>query len=555
MLRALHIRDFVIVEHLELEFAAGFTALTGETGAGKSLLIDALSLVLGERSDTVWVREGADKADISAEFDISHSAELQRLLEAQDLRDGDQLIVRRVLERGGRSRAYLNGSPATVQQLKQTGEFLVDIHGQHMHQSLLRPQAQRALLDGFAGTGRLAGQVAEAFHKWQTLRAALADYEKNATALKREREEVQDKVIELKSLKPNAVEWEELEVEQRRISHAASLMQTAEEGLTLLSEGEATVLGMLHSLHARLAEGAALDPALVPAQELVEAGRIQIQEATHALRHYRDRVDIDPRRLSEVESRIQALHTAARKFRARPQELAQLLADLEKQLENLALTGDAQALAQHEAQAQDAYLQLARELGAKRKVAAEKLSRRVTDHLQQLAMTGSAFVIALEVLDEPGASGLESVSFQVTTHGASVPRSLGKVASGGELSRISLAIQTVTSEVADVPTLIFDEVDAGIGGAVAEIVGHMMRALSAKRQVMCVTHLPQVAAAASIQWRVVKGEAGGRVSSEVQALSKTQRVEEIARMLGGVKITETTRKHAAEMIGSAVKDG
>ncbi len=550
MLRALHIRDFVIVDRLELEFASGFTALTGETGAGKSLLIDALSLVLGERSDTAWVRDGADKAEISAEFDLSRRPDVSQALKEQDLGDGDQLILRRVLERGGRSRAYLNGSPATLQQLKEVGESLVDIHGQHAHQSLLRPLAQRALVDAFAGAERLAAEVAQAHRSWQALREALDDYEKNAASVQREREEVQDQVIELKRLNASAAEWDELEVEHRRLANSAGLIQAADESLAVLSEGETTLLGSLHGVLSKLTSGAEIDPALKPSLELVEAGQIQIQEATHTLRQYRERIDIDPQRLAEVESRMQALHATARKFRVRPVDLPETLQELEDKLRSLTLAGDAKALAKQEAEAEDTFLMVAKQLSEKRKIAAEQLSRRVTNHLQRLAMAGSAIVVKLEAMEAPTAFGLERVEFLVATHSGGTLRSLVKVASGGELSRISLAIQTVTSEVADVPTLIFDEVDAGIGGGVAEIVGRMMRALGAKRQVMCVTHLPQVAAAASTQWRVVKKDSAGRASSDVQTLGRSERVEEIARMLGGITITETTRKHAAEMIES-----
>lgn len=550
MLRALHIRDFVIVDRLELEFAEGFTVLTGETGAGKSLLIDALSLVLGERSDTAWVREGAEKAEISAEFDLSRRPQLREALKAQDLGEGDQLILRRVLERAGRSRAYVNGSPGTLQQLKEIGESLVDIHGQHLHQSLLRPQAQRALVDAFAGATKLAAEVAQAYRTWQTLRIALEDYEKNAASLQREREEVQDQVIEIKRLKPSATEWDELEAEQRRLANFASLIGAAEKSLAILSEGEATVLGTLNGVTHTLEASVQIDPALKPCADLVESGRIQIQEAVHALRHYRDRLDTDPQRLSEVDSRMQALHATARKFRVQPAELPSTLNALEEKLRTLTQAGDAETLAKKETQAKEVFYSLARELSEKRQVAAQQLSNQVTQHLQQLAMAGSAIVVCLEALDEPAAHGLERIEFLVATHSGGTPRGLGKVASGGELSRISLAIQSVTSQVADVPTLIFDEVDAGIGGGVAEIVGRMMRDLGEKRQVMCVTHLPQVAAAATLQWRVIKQEAAGRTRSVVQVLGEGERVEEIARMLGGVKITETTRKHAAEMIGT-----
>lgn len=553
MLRTLHIRDFVIVERLELAFGEGFTVLTGETGAGKSLLVDALSLVLGERSDTAWVREGADKAEISAEFDITGQVALRQMLQERDLLEGDELLLRRVLERSGRSRAYLNGSPATLQQLREVGEFLVDIHGQHMHQSLLRPASQRDLLDSFAQAGDLVRQVRKTHGDWQSLRAALSDFEKNAAALAREREELEDKATELRRLKVADGEWEALEVEHRRLANSAGLIQDVDESLEMLAEGESNLLGSLHGLTARLRQSAALDPSLGASLELVEAAQIQLQEASHGLRHYRDRTDLDPKRLSEVEGRIQALHATARKFRLRPQDLLATLAQWDERLGSLKHAGDAKALAEQEALAATAYEEVATQLSARRLAAAEQLSSRVTQHLQKLAMAGSLLKVTLEPLEEPAAFGQERVEFLVSTHKGAPPRPLGKVASGGELSRLSLAIQTVTSEVANVPTLIFDEVDAGIGGGVAEVVGRMMRKLGSKRQVLCVTHLPQVAAAAQTQWRVAKRQSGQRTASMVEVLDSGARVEEVARMLGGIKITETTRQHAAEMIGEAAR--
>jgi len=548
MLCSLHIRDFVIVDRLDLEFGAGFTVLTGETGAGKSLLIDALSLVLGERSDTSWVREGAERAEISAVFDVSGNAGLRAELAGRDLLEDDQVILRRVLERAGRSRAYLNGAPATLAQLKEVGEYLVDIHGQHLHQSLMRPAAQRDLLDGFAQAMPLRELVRQAHARWQSLQRTLADFERNATGLAREREALQDQVAELARLKLAPNEWEALETEHRRLANAASLIHGADEALQLLSEGEVNVLSTLRTLLARLRHDAETDGTLVPSAELVEAGQIQLQEAAHALRHYRERVEVDPQRLAQVESRMQALHSSARKFRVKPPELADTLATAQARLAEFAHTGDAQALERQMAESLREYQALAADLSARRARAGVELGERVTSQLKRLAMSASLLRVHLEPMEEPTAFGLEQVEFQVATHQGATPRALAKVASGGELSRLSLAIQTITSELANVPTLVFDEVDAGIGGGVAEIVGRLMRALASRRQVLCVTHLPQVAAAANAQWRVTKLSTHERTASRVEALDKKSRVEEIARMLGGVEITAATRRHAAEMI-------
>ncbi|HEX9450238.1 MAG TPA: DNA repair protein RecN [Burkholderiales bacterium] len=549
MLRTLSIRDFVIVDRLDLEFQPGFTVLTGETGAGKSILIDALATVLGERAESGLVREGRDKAEVSAEFSAERIPALTAYLRENDLAGDDgECLLRRVIETSGRSRAYVNGRPATVQQLKDIGEHLIDIHGQHAHQSLLRAASQRELVDGFAGATGLAGQVAEAHRTWQDIRRQLVALETNAQALVAEREQLDWQAKELEALSFRVEEWDELQAEHKRLAHAASLIEAVQFGLDVLSEGEISSLTAVASVLSRLQGMVDYDPKLREILDLLEPAQIQLQETVYGLRHYQQRLELDPQRLREVEARLDAVHTAARKFKLQIPDIPERLRKIKTRLAELAAGIDADALRQRESETQKAYKDVARKLSSTRKKGAADLATKVTASMQALAMAGGAFEISLNVLPEGSAHGLEQIEFLVSGHAGATPRPLAKVASGGELSRVSLAIQTVTSQVAAVPTLIFDEVDAGIGGRVAEIVGLMLKALGGKHQVMCVTHLPQVAAAGDHQWQVRKAAANGKAASAVAVLDRAARVEEIARMLGGVKITETTRKHAAEML-------
>ncbi len=550
MLRSLSIRDFVIVDKLDLEFHPGFTVLTGETGAGKSILIDALATVLGTRAESGQVREGKDKAEVSAEFSTDDTPAVTGYLSENDFSGDDGVcLLRRVIESSGRSRAYVNGSPATVQQLKDIGELLVDIHGQHAHQSLLRAAAQRDLLDGYAGAADLAHEVAAAFRAWQDIRQQRLALETDAQALDAEREQLQWQVKELDALGFRAEEWEELQAEHKRLAHAANLIEAVQYSLETLSEGELSTLAAVASVNSRLEGMTDFDPQLKEILAVLEPAQIQLQEAVYSLRHYQSRLDLDPQRLREVEARLDAVHTASRKFRVNPPEMPERLAKMKARLAELETGFDPEALRQRESQAAAHWQECARKLSGARKKTAADFAKRVTASMQSLAMGGGAFEIALHPLSEGNAHGLEQIEFLVAGHAGATPLALAKVVSGGELSRISLAIQTVTSQVAAVPTLIFDEVDAGIGGRVAEIVGRMLKELGSRHQVMCVTHLPQVAAAANQQWQVSKSAANGKVASQVAVLDRASRVEEIARMLGGVKITETTRKHAAELLG------
>jgi DNA repair protein RecN (Recombination protein N) len=549
MLLTLSIRDFILVDRLDLEFQPGFTVLTGETGAGKSILIDALAAVLGERAESGLVREGRDKAEISAEFAVAQIPALSAYLAENDLAgDGGECLLRRVIETSGRSRAHVNGRPATAQQLKEIGEYLVDIHGQHSHQSLLRVAAQRDLVDGYSGAGELAAQVAGAFRAWQDVRRQLAVFETNAQALAAEREQLEWQVKELDALGFRAGDWDELQNEHKRLAHAASLIEAVQFSLDVLSEGEVPTLAAVASVQSRLQSMVDFDPQLREILDVLEPARIQLQESVYGLRHYQQRLDLDPQRLREVEVRLDAVHTAARKYKFQVADIPQRLTQMKNRLAELTTGFDAEALRRREAEAARAYRNAAGKLSSSRNKGAADLAEKVTASMHTLAMAGGAFQIALNPLDEGNAHGLEQIEFLVAGHAGATSRPLAKVASGGELSRISLAIQTVTSQVAAVPTLIFDEVDAGIGGRVAEIVGLMLRTLGRRHQVMCVTHLPQVAAAGDHQWRVRKASTGGKAASAVTVLDGSARVEEIARMLGGVKITETTRKHAAEML-------
>jgi DNA repair protein RecN (Recombination protein N) len=554
MLLRLVIRDFVIVDRLELEFAGGFGALTGETGAGKSILVDALSLALGERGDGSMVRVGAEKAEVSAEFDVTPGSPLADWLAANDF-DMDSCILRRIVDAGGRSRAYLNGAAATLGQLREAADFLADIHGQHAHHSLLRADAQRALLDAHAGVQALARDVAAAHAVWRNASTARQAAEKDVAATTRERELLEWQVKELAALAFDAHEWQETEQEQRRLAHAASLLEASDAALAVLDEGQGggdAALSALQHASVRLTELTSYDAALGDAAALFDSALIQLQESALALRRYRERLDLDPARLTELDARIDAVTQMARKHRATPEELPAVLASMAARLTELTLAADPAALAEREQQAAAAYRALATRLTVERTRAAAALGQTVSAAMQELAMAGGRFEVALTPLDSGVAYGLEAVEFLVTANAGQPLRPLAKVASGGELSRIGLALQVIASQSHAVGTLIFDEVDVGIGGRVAEIVGQMLKQLGTDRQVLCVTHLAQVAARADWQWSIAKetlNEKGGAATvSRVTPLDADGRIEEVARMLGGVRITNTTRQHAREML-------
>ncbi len=554
MLRALSIRDFVIVERVELETGAGFTVLTGETGAGKSILVDAIELLVGGRADAALVREGAERAELSAEFGFADHAALSQFISDAGLEgDPDAVILRRTIDRSGRSRCFINGHAATLAQLRDCGEFLVDLHGQHEHQSLLRAAAQRQLLDAHAGAGDLALACAEAWRGWKRLATLAAEAEQQFAQREAERAELQEKVAELKKLALKDDEWEALAGQQQRLAHGSSLLAGAQSSLEALSEADGACLPQLSAVASRLRALSEHDAQLKAIVEMLESAEAQATEAARDLRDYASRVDLDPDALREVEQRVEALHATGRKYRVKPAALPGLERDLLLRFRELELAASPEALQREVAAAQGRFQAAARKLSVKRKSAAQALGREVTQAMQNLAMSGGRFAVSLEALAESGASGAESVAFEVATHPSLPLRPLAKVASGGELSRVSLAIQLVAARESPIGSLVFDEVDSGIGGAVAEKVGRALKKLGRERQVLCVTHLPQVAAQADAQWSVERSATGGgksgKISSSVKRLDRAGRIEELARMLGGTEITATTRKHAAELLG------
>ena len=549
MLRALSIRDFVIVERAELEVGTGFTVLTGETGAGKSILVDAIELLVGGRGDASLVRAGADKAELSAEFDVGGHPALERYLADAGLEgDPGSVILRRAIDRNGRSRCFVNGHAATLAQLREAGELLVDIHGQHEHQSLLRAAAQRTLLDARAGAQALAAEAAEAWRAWKRLASLAAEAAEQFAKREAERTDLQEKVAELKKLGLKAGEWDALAAQHQRLAHGSSLLAGAQSSLEALSEADGACLPQLSAVASRLRALSAHDARLAGIVAMLESAEAQAGEAARDLRDYASSVDLDPEALRAAEQRIEALHAAGRKYRVKPDGLVALEQELGQRFRELELAASPEALQREVAAAGDRFAALAKKLSAKRKAAAQAFGKDVTRAMQTLAMGGGRFAVSLQTLAEPAGTGAEEVSFEVASHPSLPLRPLGKVASGGELSRISLAIQLVAAKDSPVGTLVFDEVDTGIGGAVADTVGKSLRKLGRDRQVLCVTHLPQVAAQGDDQWSVSKG-GKGKVQTAVARLDRAGRIEELARMLGGAEITATTRKHAAELLG------
>ncbi len=550
MLISLSLRDFVIVDRLDLEFEGGFTVLTGETGAGKSILIDALSLALGARGESGMVRQGCDKAEISVEFSLKALPLLRNWLQENELAGEDgSCLMRRILYADGRSRGFINGLQATMQQLREAGEFLVDIYSQHAHHSLLKSVTQRTLLDDFGGASEQASQVASAYQRWHALHERRVEMERHASAYAEELAELRDQARELSQLGCSAEEWEALQQEHARLAHAATLLSGSEACRDLLAESDAAVLPQMHAVQHRLQEMRDYDPAMQEALDSLDAAVIQIEEADRFLKKYLARADLDPERLNEVESRIQAIHGAARKYRVRPEGLPALLDRWLQRMAELEEIGDDGVLARQEAAALTEYQALAKELSRLRQDAAERLGALVTAEMQRLALSGGRFAVALVPLETGAAFGLEQVEFLVAGHAGVEPRPLSKVASGGELSRISLAIRVITAQRGETPTMIFDEVDVGIGGGVAEVVGQLLKSLGSSRQVLVITHLPQVAAQGGHHLRVSKSSIDGRTLSRIDPLDDDARVGEIARMLGGVDITDTTLRHATEMLG------
>jgi len=514
MLRLLSIRNFAVVEALEIEFEPGFTVLTGETGAGKSILLDALSLLLGGRFESRQLRPGSERAEIAAEFDLAGASGLHAWLNEQDLGDDGPLLLRRTLDAQGRSRAWINGRPATLSQLGDAGANLVDLHGQHAYESLARPETQRQLVDAFGGFAALSREVAASWRAWREAKERRARGDSDAATWLAERDALAARAAELSALGATAAEWQELSAAQSRLANAASLLEAAAAGVA----------------------------------ELIESELVRVDEAGRTLRSYRERLDLDPHELARIEERLAAIHAVARKHRVAPEALPALAQETDTRLAALIAGADTEALARAEDETLAAYRALAGELTAKRKFAAVELAHRVSATMKELAMGSGSFDIALSPVAEPASFGMETVEFRVATHPRQPLGPIARVASGGELSRLALAIQVALADVGQVPTLIFDEVDVGIGGAVAATVGRLLGQLGARRQVLCVTHLPQVAACADGHYRVTKSADADRVATELTRLDAARRVEELARMLGGHEITAKTRAHARELL-------
>ena len=553
MLQTISLRDFVIVDQLELDFSSGFTVLTGETGAGKSILLDALGLVLGERADSSQIREGSNRAEISSLFRIEPELvqSFSQWLDEQGFPiedEGQSLLLKRTVESNGRSRAFINGSVATLAQLREAGDQLVDIHGQHAHQLLLKGGAQRELLDRHAGLLPLSAEVAQSFKTLVNSRRRLEQAENAGQDVERERERLEWQLEELTELSPHEGEWVNIQSEHARLANGAKLICGCQEAIEVMSDADNSLESTLSKVCANVGALAEHDPALGEINQALESASIQLDEAIHGLNRYLQKIDLDPARLSEVEERMQALHSTARKYRAEVDELPKLLLETSERLDALTASQNIEALREQVQQEEVVYLKLAKQLSQKRSKAAKELGDLVTNAMQDLSMAGGRLEIALAPLSEGGFQGLEQIEFLVAGHAGSTPRSLAKVASGGELARISLAISVITSKASFTPTLIFDEVDAGIGGAVAETVGKLLHQLGQSHQILCVTHLPQVAAQGNHHLKVSKSQNGEKTVSQVQILGRAERVEEVARMLGGATITDTTRRHARELL-------
>ena len=497
MLTHINIRNFAIVEQLDLDIPNKLTVVTGETGAGKSIMIDALGLALGNRADSGSVRHSADKAEILATFDIKLNPAAQTWLQSRDLDADHECILRRVISADGRSRAYINGTPSPIQSLKELGEMLVSIHGQHEHQALLRKDTHRMLLDEFAGLNQQAKTVTAAFRHWQQEQQAFEHFRDHAKEMQDRADLLRFQINELDELKPVANELKGLESEHKKLSNVESLLSRGQQALTGLGDGETNVIDQTNSILQLLKDMLEEDPSLKDVADMVDSARIQLDEAGTSLRHYLEGLDMDPQRYQELDSRIAAYFHLARKHRVDPQQLADLWQELQTELD--AIDGGEEKLIKLEQAAQkawDAYLNAASKLSKGRTKEAKKLNKLITEKVQPLGMPGAEFQVDLQPLDEDqfNAHGLESVEFIVRTNPGQPAKPLNKVASGGELSRISLAIQVACAAKTNVATLVFDEVDVGIGGGVAQIVGRLLRELGGNNQVLCVTHLPQVAA-------------------------------------------------------------
>lgn len=554
MLSHLKIRDFVIVSSLELDFRNGFSVITGETGAGKSILMDALGLCLGDRAEAGVVRAGTDRADVSAGFDISRHETAQEWLRERELEAGDEgheCWLRRTVNADGRSRAYINGSPATLADVKALGEMLIDIHSQHEHQSLLRKDNHRLLLDACAGLTPDARELATFFQQWQKAARELATLTKAGDAQRERLELVTHQLAELEKLGLKTGDYEKLEQDHDALANLGSLLQSGDLVLDRLSENEGdNATRCLQQALKALETERNRHPRLGEVAELLDSALINIREGASSLRHYLDSLDADPARLADLEDRLAAVHALARKHRVAPPELPGLQLTLADERQQLTRAQDLDALAREVGKLEKNYSGAAEKLRAARTKAAKKFSDDVLSRLKLLGMPNSRFEVTLTPLEKPSAAGLDDIEFLISANPGQPLKGLAKVASGGELSRVSLAIQVVNAKHSPVPAMVFDEVDVGIGGGIAEVVGRVLRELGDYAQVFSITHQPQVAALGHQHLRVEKAVVDGNTESRVRELSHEERVEEIARMSGGVTITPETRKHAEAMLAA-----
>jgi DNA repair protein RecN (Recombination protein N) len=548
------LRDFVIVRELDLDLSSGFSALTGETGAGKSILIDALQLVLGARADSSVVREGAARAEICAEFDTT--PEIVKWLDDEgfaDIATDGQLLLKRTIDAQGKSRAWINGSPATATQLRALGDMVLDIHGQHAWQSLTRPEAVRGLLDAYAGVTLQA--LTQAWTHWRQATQALHEARTAQATLQEERERLLWQMTEVDKLSPVEDEWDELNNQHTRLSNAQALMDAAQAAIQALEDDDSGALRLLGKAQDALQNQADVEPEFTALVDVLASSLAQAGDVAHSLNLYLSHTELDPARLQILDDRMSLWMSLARRFKRTPQELPALYVEWKARLTQLDAATDLHALEATETKAAKTFQTEARQVSQARTQAAPKLAKAITQAMQGLGMQGGRFEVQLDKTEQPTSSGLENITFLVAGHPGSTPRPVGKVASGSELSRIALAIAVTTSELGTAQTLIFDEVDSGVGGAVAETVGRLMKQLGKDRQVLAVTHLPQVAACADHHLVVSKHSDAQGTSSQVSALNADARVNEIARMLGGEKVSDTTLAHAREMLQTSVKTG
>ncbi len=551
MLSHLHIRDLAVVANLTAEFSPGMTVLTGETGAGKSVLIDALGLALGDRADKSMIRAGRPRAEISAVFDIQAGSQAQAWLQSHEFDTEEPCILRRVLIRDGASRAFVNGTPVPLRTLQELGQTLVDIHGQHAHQSLLRPDQQRLLVDEFADHPQLQREVATTYHAWQQSQSRLNDL-KSGMQERRERAELLGfQIVELTALNLNPGEVEEIDREQRLLSNAGELGQRSGLVLALLTDEEESIEARLHSASRELEAMLESAPELQECLEMLDTAAIQVGEAGSTVRQFAENIEFNPERLSQVERRLGDIHDLARKYHCRPEALPERLAEMKSEAQVLGQDdSELEALEQQTAKLEQSYLERATALSRARNQGARKLGSAVSECISALGMPDGQLQIRVEQqpLAKSSPSGLDKVEFLVSTNKGHPAQPLAKIASGGELSRISLAIQVSTIRCGLIPTLIFDEVDVGIGGGIAETIGRLLRQLGGERQVLCVTHLPQVASQGLEHLLISKQAEGDSVTTRIVRLTGESRIAEVARMLGGVQITASTLAHAEEMV-------